>query len=178
MRDRMRGGSIRRWLGTGDSVVDRRRAWRPRLEGLEARQLLTAILNPIADLTVPANLGRVVRLDGGAEVQQFTATSDNPNVSVSVVEGTFLAIDVTHASSGPGDPAFSGTMTFQLFDELTPITVRRILALVNQGFYTSPTQNPDPTFTNLPTKNFHRIASGFPGNEFIVQGGSPTCIGT
>jgi cyclophilin family peptidyl-prolyl cis-trans isomerase len=65
-------------------------------------------------------------------------------------------------------------LTFQLFDELTPVTVRRILTLVNQGFYTSPTSAP----TNLPSKNFHRIAQGFPGNEFIVQGGSVNGNGT
>jgi cyclophilin family peptidyl-prolyl cis-trans isomerase len=140
--------------------------------------LLVASLEPIANLTVPADLGRVVRLDGGPDNQTFTVTSDNPNVRATVINGPFLSIDVSHASSGPGDPAFSGTMTFQLFEELTPTTVRRILALVNQGFYTSPTQNPDPNFTNLPSKNFHRIASGFPGNQFIVQGGSVNGNGT
>ena len=178
MRDRKRGGSIRRWLGTGEASAGRRRAHRPGLEGLEGRHLLVASLEPIANLTVPADLGRVVRLDGGPDDQTFTASSDNPNVRVSVVNGPFLSIDVSHASSGPGDPAFSGTLTFQLFEELTPTTVRRILALVNQGFYTSPTTNPDPNFTNLPSKNFHRIASGFPGNQFIVQGGSPNGNGT
>ncbi|QDV36012.1 peptidylprolyl isomerase [Tautonia plasticadhaerens] len=178
MRDRKRGGSIRRWLGTGEASAGRRRARRPGLEGLEARQLLVASLEPIANLTVPADLGRVVRLDGGADDQAFTASSDNPDVRVSVINGPFLSIDVSHASSGAGDPAFSGTLTFQLFEELTPITARRIQALVNQGFYTSPTTNPDPNFTNLPSKNFHRIASGFPGDQFIVQGGSANGNGT
>ena len=51
-------------------------------------------------------------------------------------------------------------LTFQLFEELTPLTTSRIETLINQGFYTD--------------KNFHRIANGFPGaNDYIVQGGSP-----
>ncbi|WP_158633671.1 peptidylprolyl isomerase [Tautonia sociabilis] len=178
MRDRKRGGSIRRWLGAGEAAFDRRRAHRPRLEGLEPRQLLVASLDPIANVSVPADLGRVIPLQGGSDNQVFSASSNNPSIGVSVINGPFLSIDVSHASSGPGDPAFSGTLTFQLFEELTPITVRRILALVNQGFYTSPTTNPDPNFTNLPSKNFHRVATGFPGNEFIVQGGSPNGNGT
>ncbi|WP_169980854.1 peptidylprolyl isomerase [Tautonia rosea] len=178
MRDRNRGGSIRRWFGAGGSAADRQRARRPRLEGLEPRQMLVASLNPIPNLSVAADLGRVVPLEGGTEAQQFTATSSNPNIGVSVVNGSFLSIDVSHESSGAGDPAFSGTMTFQLFDELTPVTVRRILALVNQGFYTSPTTNPNPNFTNLPSKNFHRVAQGFPGDQFIVQGGSVNGNGT
>lgn len=140
--------------------------------------MLVALLNPIPNLSVAADLGRVVPLEGGTEAQQFSVTSSNPNIGVSVVKGSFLSVDVSHTSSGVGDPAFSGTMTFQLFDELTPTTVDRILALVNQGFYTSPTTNPNPDFTNLPSKNFHRIAEGFPGDAFIVQGGSANGNGT
>ncbi len=148
------------------------------VEGLEGRQLMVASIGPIDDLAVPANLGQVIPLDGGDEVQSFSVSSDNPNVSASIIDGTFLSIDVSHESSGTDDPAFSGTLTFQLFDELTPVTVDRILALTNQGFYTSPTENPNTTFENFDTKNFHRVATGFPGSEFIVQGGSLNGDGT
>lgn len=159
--------------------IDRTRSRARRLltETLELRDLL-ATLVPLPDLTVPADLGRPVVLQGGSANQTYSVTSDNANVRASIIRGQFLRIDVTHASSGAGDPAFSGALTFQLFADLTPTTVDRILTLVNQGFYTSPTTNPDPTFTNLPSKNFHRIASGFPGTEFIVQGGSPNGNGT
>ncbi len=150
---------------------------RPLAELLESRELL-ATLVALPNITVPADLGRPVVLEGGTANQTYAATSDNANVRASVLRGQFLRIDVNHASSGAGDPAFSGALTFQLFADLTPTTVDRILTLVNQGFYTSPTTNPSPTFTNLPSKNFHRIASGFPGTEFIVQGGSPNGNGT
>jgi len=176
MTVRERDGS--RWRGnrlTGAGPKRRRgRARSCVVEGLEARQLLTAGLDPIPTTEVPADLGRVLPLTGGTAAQTFSVESNNPDVGAQIVQGQFLTIDVTHASSGPGDPAFSGSMTFQLFQELTPITVNRILALVNQGFYTSPTDPP----TNLPTKNFHRVASGFPGPEFIVQGGSKNGDGT
>ncbi len=151
-----------------------KRVRRPALEGLEQRQMLAASLAPLADVTVPENLGRPVALDGGNQSSQiFTVTSDNPNVRANIAQGPFLTIDVTHASSGPNDPAFSGSMTFQLFEDLTPTAVSRISSLVNQGFYLSPT-----TGGTLPSKNFHRVAPGFPGPEFIVQGGSVNGDGT
>jgi cyclophilin family peptidyl-prolyl cis-trans isomerase len=141
------------------------RAVRPRLEDLEGRSL-PATLMPIANVTVPQFLGYQVPLDGGSgNPQTYTVTSDNPNIVATVAQGKFLTIDVTHASSGANDPAFAGTLVFQLFDDLTPLTTSRIETLVNQGFYTG--------------KNFHRIASGFPGpNDYIVQGGSVNGNGT
>ena len=178
MSDRKRSGSVRRWLGILDSHGPARRGRRPRIEDLEGRQLLATIA-ALPDITPPANLGQVVPVNGGTSPQQFAVSSSNPDVKATVINGPTLSLDVSHASSGAGDPAFNGTLTFQLFQELTPTTVNRILSLVNQGFYTSPTTNPDPTFTNLPDKNFHRIASGFPdANGFIVQGGSPNGNGT
>lgn len=164
-------------VGPQRKALKARRALQPLAESLECRDLL-ATLAPINDVSVPADLGRPVVLEGAAANQTFTATSSNANVRATVITGQFLQIDVTHASSGASDPAFSGVLTFQLFDELTPTTVSRILTLVNQGFYTSPTENTSSSFTNLPNKNFHRVASGFPGDEFIVQGGSLNGNGT
>ena len=68
----------------------------------------------------------------------------------------FLTVGVSHASSGANDPAFTGSLTFQLFDDLTPLTTSRIEQLVNEGFYTSPTTGtPEParprTSTASPT---------------------------
>lgn len=147
------------------SVPRPRRVARPRLEDLEGRALPATLL-PIGDVTVPQYLGHQVPLDGGAgNDQTYTVTSDNPLITASVAQGPFMTVNVTHASSGAGDPAFAGTLTFQLFSDLTPTTVNRITTLVNQGFYTG--------------KNFHRIASGFPGpNDYIVQGGSVNGNGT
>ena len=54
---------------------------------------------------------------------------------------------------------FSGDLTFRLFDTLAPVTVARIVTLVNQGFYNNLT--------------FHRIIDGF-----VAQGGDPSGNGT
>jgi cyclophilin family peptidyl-prolyl cis-trans isomerase len=163
MFDRSRGTT-----GPDQGVVRRARSSRgirPRLEGLEGRALPATLL-PINDISVPQFLGYQVPLDGGAgNPQTYTVTSDNPLIRPTVATGQFMTINVTHASSGPNDPAFAGTMTYQLFQDLTPLTVSRITTLINQGFYTG--------------KNFHRIANNFPGpNDFIVQGGSVNGNGT
>jgi cyclophilin family peptidyl-prolyl cis-trans isomerase len=167
------------WTARGASLVGRktttmateamtrrraRRDQRPRLEGLESRAV-PASLAPIPNITVPQFLGYQVPLEGGSgNPQSFTVTSDNPAIGASVAQGQFLTINVAHASSGANDPAFTGALTFQLFGDLTPQTVGKITQLVQQGFYTG--------------KNFHRIASGFPDNDFIVQGGSVNGNGT
>ncbi len=171
MSDRTREGMGR----SGDARHAHRRARRPGVEALEGRALM-ATLAPIANVSVPANLGYQVPLNGGAGANQtFSVTSSNPAVQASVAQGQFLTINVTHTSSGASDPAFTGSMTFQLFEDLTPITAAHIEELVQQGFYTSPTSGSP----SLPDKNFHRVASGFPGaNDFIVQGGSQSGNGS
>lgn len=149
-----------------------RRALRPAIEGLEGRQVL-ATLSPIANVTAPTGLGLQVNLDNpGSNNQTYTATSDNPLVGARVTQGKFWTVGVSHASSGVNDPAFTGTMTFQLFEDLTPLTVSRITELINNGFYTSPTQPNDGT-APLPHKNFHRVVTGF-----VAQGGSLTGNGS
>jgi cyclophilin family peptidyl-prolyl cis-trans isomerase len=141
-----------------------RRARRPEFDALDDRQLLATLL-PIGDVSVPATLGFQMPVFGGTDPQTYTVTSSNPGVPVTVAQGKFLTITVTHASSGANDPSFTGAITFQLFDDLTPMTTSKIEQLVNQGFYTN--------------KNFHRIANNFPGpNDFIVQGGSVNGDGT
>jgi cyclophilin family peptidyl-prolyl cis-trans isomerase len=129
---------------------------------LEGRSLLTAALATIAPITVPAGLGSQVPLDGsasGVASQTFTVTSSNPVVKATIAQGKFLTINVQHSSAGANDPAFSGSMVFQLFEDLTPISAASIENLVTSGFYTN--------------KNFHRISSGFPdATGFIAQGGS------
>jgi cyclophilin family peptidyl-prolyl cis-trans isomerase len=125
-----------------------------------------ATLAAVPNVTVPQFLGYQVPLDGGAgNPQTYSVTSSNPAIGATVARGNFMTVNVTHASSGATDPAFAGQMVFQLFEDLTPVTVSRIEQLVNQGFYTG--------------KNFHRIASGFPGpTDYIVQGGSVNGAGS
>ncbi len=133
---------------------------RPRLELLEGRALL-ATLAQVPNVNVPQYMGYQMPLEGGSgNAQTYTVTSSNPKVAASVAQGQFWTINVSHTSSGAGDPSFNGSLTFQLFEDLTPLTTSRIETLINQGFYTD--------------KNFHRIADMFPGtDDYIVQGGSP-----
>jgi cyclophilin family peptidyl-prolyl cis-trans isomerase len=170
MWDRFWNGSV---PANGESSGFRLRPIRPRsrqcplVEVLEGRQMLTASLAPISDLSaVPAKMGFQLPLDGSGSTsasQTFTATSDNPNIQVSVAQGQFWTITVSHqASSTPGDVSFTNApMTLQLFSTQTPNTVARITNFTNDGYYVNT------------GKFFPRILNGF-----VAQGGSNSATST
>lgn len=144
---------------------------RPLVEVLEGRRLMTASLAPLSNISVPAQLGYQVPLDGSGNntpnaTQTYTVTSDNPRIAASIAQGPFWTLNVQHTSSGqPGDISFAGAMTFQLFQDLTPSTVTQISNFTNDGWYNG--------------KDFTRIASGFPGStDYIAQGGAANPDGT
>ena len=132
---------------------------RPIMESLETRQLLTASLAPIADVTAPVGQGYQLTLDGSGTTsprQIFTASSDNPNIKVNVAQGQFWTINVQHLADGPDDVTIMNEpMTFQFFPEVAPNTVERITNFSNTGYYTTT------------GRFFPRILSGF-----VAQGGS------
>src|SRR5262249_1124535 len=115
-------------------------------------------------ISVPAFEGYQVVLDGsasGSAEQTYTVTSSNPEIAATVAQGRFLTMNVKHQSSGAGDPAFSGNIVIQLFEDLTPNTAATIEGFVSSGFYNN--------------KDLFRVANGFPdANSYIIQGGSPT----
>ena len=132
------------------------------LDVLEDRQLLAGSLQAIAPVTVPALQGTTIPLlanTGFGDAQTFTVTSSNPDIAASIASGPFWSLGVSYA---PGTAnAFTGTLTYQLFQNLTPNTVSEISTLTNDGYYAN-------------TGNFfNRI---YPG--FVVQGGSPTPNGS
>ena len=89
-------------------------------------------------------------------------SSSNSNVTAEVRASTnkTLVLNVSHEGNGTlADPSFSGTMTFQLFNDLTPDVVARIEAFVTSGYYNNVI--------------FHRIINGF-----VAQGGDPLGTGT
>ncbi len=161
----------------GRSTNSKRRAsisHRPAIESLEGRQMLTASIAPIANVSVPQFQGYQVPIVGGTTHQQtFTVTSDNVGVKASIAQGRFLTIGVSHtASATAGDINVNGTMTFQLFNDFTPITASVITSLVN-GTATNLAPNVTIGSNYYVGKNIHRIASGFPTpSTYIVQGGS------
>ncbi|HEU5118061.1 MAG TPA: peptidylprolyl isomerase, partial [Isosphaeraceae bacterium] len=149
-----------------------RRTRRPAIEPLEDRQLLATLASIPSPLAVPAGLGYQLPLTGGSDNQTYSATSSNPDVQVSPATGHFWTVSVSHTAADSSDVSFSGSMTFQLFGDLTPDTVQKIEQLITSGYYTSPTQPTDGS-TALASKNFHRIISGF-----AAQAGSLTGNGS
>ena len=88
----------------------------------------------------------------------FTVTSTNPNVTATVVSGgRSLKLNVSGVDAT--NTAFSGDITFRLFESDAPNTTARIIQLANSGFYNGLT--------------FHRVISGF-----VAQGGDPNGNGT
>ncbi len=143
---------------------------RPMLEALEDRRLLTASLQTIAPITVPALQGYTVPLlanSGASDPQTFTVSSSNPDIAVSIAQGPFWTINVASTDSSNPSDNFSGALTFQLFQNLTPNTVNMITQFTNDGFY-----------ANL-GMDFPRIVSNFdnPGVT-VVQGGATSADGS
>ena len=125
------------------------------MEVLEERRLLAApSFDAIANQTVP--LGKSIQVpltstDADGNTITYTATDNTGQVNTFVRprDGTFVDLTVRDY----------GTMEFQLFDANAPDAVRRIVGLVNSGFYNGLT--------------FHRVI-----NNFVIQGGDPNGNGT
>jgi len=156
------------WHGAGSRPGSKHSRRQPLLEVLEGRQLLTASLAPIANITVPALLGYQLPLDGSGtkDDQTFTPpTSSNPDIKVSVAQGQFWTLNVQHNASSSSDISFAGALTFQLFQDLTPNTVAQISKFTTDGWYNG--------------KDFTRIANMFPGaTDYVAQGGAANSDGT
>lgn len=156
-----------------------KQAAQPLPEVLEDRQLLAASLAPIPALTVPAQLGYQLPLDGSgttAPSQTFTATSSNPDIQVSVAQGPFWTLTISHQAGNSSDATINNeTMTFQLFQGLTPNAVSRIETLTNDGFYTKGLPNTSPPG---PGQYIPRITSVASTGFSVIQGGSSSAIST
>ena len=146
-----------------------RRSSRPIHPGLlEDRVLMTASLQPISTLIVPAMQGYTLPLDGSGttDAQTFTVTSNNPDIAASIAPQTFWTLGVSNTDPIFPANSFTGTLTFNLFPNLTPNTVAQITNLTDNNEYTN-------TY-----KYFSRLATGFPNpTDYLVQGGSPTLTG-
>ena len=137
-------------------------------ESLEDRRLLTASLGPIANLTVPALQGYTQPLDGSgtADAQTFTVSSSNPDVAVSIATGPFWNVGVSYTDPHNAANDFTGTLTFQLFQGLTPNTVNMIKEFTSDNFYASS------------GKYIWRVVTDFGGTtSSVIQGGSSSVSG-
>jgi cyclophilin family peptidyl-prolyl cis-trans isomerase len=165
-----------RRYGAGSRPGSKHSRRQPLVEVLEGRQLLTASLAPITSFSPPAQSGYQLPLLVGSNSttsnQTFTATSSNPNIKVSVApqvvgtQGQYWTITVNNES-----------MTFQLFGDLTPQTVDRIVTLSNGNYYTTG----DAALTSTPAnpgKYFPRITSVSNAGVSVLQGGSTSATST
>jgi len=157
------------------------------LETLEDRQLLAAALAPISNLSVPAQQGYVLAVNGSenTDPQTFSITriGGSPDIVASIVQGPFWTINVSHIDPTTPSNDFSGPVVFQLFQSTTfggktvPLatnTVSHIEEFTNDNYYTTPTSD-----GLSPTKLFTRITNlTCCASNFIAQGGAPSSIGT
>ncbi len=148
----------------------RRMSCQPSLDALEDRQLLTASLQAISTVTVPALQGYTVPLlanSGATDAQTFTVTSSNPDITASVAQGPFWTLGVSYNDSANPTDSFTGSLTFQLFQSLTPNTVKMIEQFTNDGFYVNSGDY------------FPRIVSDFDSPlTTVIQGGATNDTGT
>jgi hypothetical protein len=69
------------------------------VELLETRQLLAASLAPPSDVSIPAQLGPQVSLNGSGDpdpTQTYTITSGNPRIAASIAQGPCWTLNVQH----------------------------------------------------------------------------------
>ena len=148
----------------------RRLSCQPALVALEDRVLMTASLQPITNVSVPALQGSTVPLlasAGATNPQTFTVTSSNPDVTASIAQGPFWNLGVSYTNSTNPNQSFTGTLTFQLFQNLTPHTVSMIEQFTNDGYYVNT------------GKYFPRIVAGFDSPlTTVIQGGASNVAGT
>jgi cyclophilin family peptidyl-prolyl cis-trans isomerase/Ca2+-binding RTX toxin-like protein len=124
------------------------------LEPLERRVVLHApVIDAIPTIDVPA--GKTLQLpltastDHGDSLNWSFTGNSNVSGTFRSSSNTWIEMNVTNF----------GTMTFQLFDDLAPKTVRHLLGLIRSGFYDNLT--------------FHRVIS-----NFVIQGGDPAGTGS
>ncbi|HLJ96699.1 MAG TPA: peptidylprolyl isomerase [Gemmataceae bacterium] len=148
---------LRRWFRVGQDHKRPRRPGRPSLEGLEDRCLLAApVIDPInfTPLNIPAKKTLFVPItatDTDGNPLTYMVSSSNAQVSVTARNNPHPYLKLSVA--GFGD------MVFQLFDDLTPMTVGIVSGLVKSEFYNG--------------LIFHRVVP-----NFVIQGGDPNGNGS
>jgi cyclophilin family peptidyl-prolyl cis-trans isomerase len=142
-------------------TTSRTRRRSPSCDCLEERRLL-ASLAAIPNLNVPALQGYTQPLDGSGttDPQTFSATSSNPDIAVSIVSTTFWSVGILYTDPHDVSNDFTGTLTFALFGNLTPQTVKMITQFTNDNYYVNS------------GKFINKVAKGFAGTTSnLIQGG-------
>ena len=119
----------------------RRSSQQPHLELLEDRQLLTATLQSIPNLSVPAQQGFTQPLLAAAHRRNARPANVHGHVQQSRyrrVDHSRSVLDARHQRTPtPSTPriASPATLTFRVVQHLTPNTVKMIDQFTNDGYY-------------------------------------------
>ena len=132
--------------------------------------MLTASLQAIPEVPVPALQGYdrpLAREQRHHRPPDLTVTSSNPDIKASVAQGPFWTLGVSYNDASTPTDSFTGSLTFQLFQNLTPNTVKMITQFTDDGFYVNS------------GNYFPRIVSDF-GSPLttVIQGGATNINGT
>ena len=137
------------------------------LEPLEDRHLLSVNFNPITgpdtgnvfDIASGKTLYVPLTSTDAGQTISYSATSSDPNVTATVLTGN-PTLSMNVSGTDANNNAFSGTITMQLFQNLSPNTVSIIEGLVNNHTYDG--------------QSFYRVVP-----NFVIQGGvNPTTAGS
>ncbi|MEN6459211.1 MAG: peptidylprolyl isomerase [Thermoguttaceae bacterium] len=125
-------------------------------EPLENRCLLTAVsFSSLSDVTMSAGTTLFVALNSDSDetVTYSVSTSNSSSLSSTIMSQTNKSLRLTVDINGTSE-----TMTFLLFDELSPATTAAIEALVETGYYDG--------------LEIYRNGMDDDGNPFVIQGGN------
>jgi cyclophilin family peptidyl-prolyl cis-trans isomerase len=124
-------------------------------------------IRPVADQTVYYGKSLVVPVaaDGVGPIQYSVKSSQRGTLARVKMGDPWLKIVVDYPGDGGSADPFGGELIFQLFRDMTPVTVGYIAGFAQEGYYDGLT--------------FHRIINltGEP-DGFIAQGGDPAGNGT
>ena len=161
-RGRRRHGAIRPARPAVVPARARRTGRPPADDGFAANHSATSVCRLFRVRRFP-----LLANSGATDAQTFTVTSSNPDIAASVAQGPFWTLGVSYSNATTPAENFTGSLTFQLFQNLTPNTVSMIEQFTNDGYYVNT------------GKYFPRIVSDFDSPlTTVIQGGASNNEGT